>query len=238
MWNSCPMRVASLRERLLAVAVDAAAVILGMAVVVGLGVVGVIAYMRVRGRADQDDADDDEDEAEPDRDEDEDEVEDEADQDGAEDGEAVRPTGLSGDGDDWYDRQRRVQEFLQSPLLRASLLGVSAGLAVANRNWRSPGFRVVGLRRVDARTRGPIRVRSGLIRVHFDQARQAATRPLFRSRALRERDRNRIAACGWQVAGPILSELLLAIPIRDGRTVYDRLTETIVVNDQGPALPL
>jgi hypothetical protein len=232
------MRVASLRERLLAVAVDAAAVILGMAVVVGLGVVGVIAYMRVRGRADQDDADDDEDEAEPDRDEDEDEVEDEADQDGAEDGEAVRPTGLSGDGDDWYDRQRRVQEFLQSPLLRASLLGVSAGLAVANRNWRSPGFRVVGLRRVDARTRGPIRVRSGLIRVHFDQARQAATRPLFRSRAHRERDRNRIAACGWQVAGPILSELLLAIPIRDGRTVYDRLTETIVVNDQGPALPL
>jgi hypothetical protein len=229
MWNSCPMRVASLRERLRAVLVDAAAVLLGIAVVLGLGVAGLAAYVRVRGRAAQEDADHYEDEDE-----------DDVDQEGDEDEEAV-PSAFSRDGDDLYDRsvgnQRRVQELLRSPLLRAGLSGVSAGLGVANRNWRGPGFRLVGLRRVDARTRGPISVRSGLIRVHFDQARQAATRPLFRSAAHRARDGNRFAGCGWHAAGPFFSELLLAIPVRNGRTVHDYVTGTIVVNDQGPGLP-
>ena len=59
---------------------------------------------------------------------------------------------------------RRVTgEFRQSPELRAALWGASAGLAVAGRNWRSPGFRVVGLRRVDAQTGGIVSVRSALI---------------------------------------------------------------------------
>lgn len=245
------MRLASLRERLLAAVVDAAVVGLGMAVVVGLGIAAAVAYTRVQSEDDEDTLDQDEDEDE-------------------EDASALWSRG-DGDLDDQDDRSRGIQhrtgEFLQSPLVGAVLRGSGAGLAIANRNWRSPGFRVVGLRRVDARTGGPMSVRSVLIGVLFDQARQAATRPLFRSRAHRERDRlrelapqlkeiqhkheadlhaqqrammefyksnqvNPRAECGWLVAGPILSQLVLAIAIRNGRTAYDRLTGTIVVRDR------
>jgi 60Kd inner membrane protein len=245
------MRVASLRERLLAAVVDAAVVGLGIAVVVGLGIGAAVAYARVRGEDDDDNADQDEDEDE-------------------EDATPLRSRG-DRDLDDQDDRSRGIQhrtgEFLQSRLVGAALRGAGAGLAIANRNWRSPGFRVVGLRRVDARTGGPISVRSVLIGQLFDQVRQATTRPLFRPRAHRERDRlrelapqlqeiqhkyeadlqaqqramrefykanqvNPLAECGWLVAGPILSQLVLAIAIRNGRTAYDRLTGTIVVSDR------
>jgi hypothetical protein len=39
----------------------------------------------------------------------------------------------------------------------------SAGLQVGARNWRSPGYRALGLRRVDVRTGGPVTVRSAII---------------------------------------------------------------------------
>lgn len=252
MWNSWPMRVASLRERLLAALVNAAVVILGIGVVVGLGIGAAVAYTRARGDGDEDEADEDEDEYEED----------------------MSPLGSRGDrdgSDDQDDQSRAIQhrtdEFPRSLLVRAALRGAGAGLAIANRNRRSPGFRLVGLRRVDARTGGPISVRSVLIGVLFDQAWQAATRPLFRSRVHRRLDRmaelapklkeiehkyrddlqarqravmelyeaNEIrpfAGCGWLVAGPILSQLVLAVAVRNGRTAYDRLTETIVVSDR------
>jgi hypothetical protein len=251
MWNSCPVRVASSRERLLAALVDAAVLICGMVVAVGLGVGAALAYARVR-------SEDDEDEADPAEGEDE------------EDASPMRSPG-DGDLDDQDDlspaTHHRTEEFLQSPLLRAALFGAGAGLAVANRNWRSPGFRVVGLRRVDARTGGPVSVRSVLTGVLFDQARQAAARPLFRSRVARQRDRVRelaqklneierkhaddqparrravkefyeanggkpLPGCGWQLAGPVFSQVVLAAAIRNGRTVYDRLTGTTVIADR------
>jgi hypothetical protein len=37
-------------------------------------------------------------------------------------------------------------------------------IALPGRNWRGPGARVVGLRRVEARTGGPVTIRSALIR--------------------------------------------------------------------------
>jgi hypothetical protein len=61
----------------------------------------------------------------------------------------------------------------------ASRLGFVAALLpveVAIRNWRTPGDRAMGLRRVDARTGGPVSVRSALIRV----AVHAASRELSR----------------------------------------------------------
>lgn len=117
------------------------------------------------------------------------------------------------------------------------------------------------------RTGGPISVRSVLIGLLLDQARQATTTPVFRSRAHHERDRlrelapklkaiqhryegdqqaqqratmefykanqiNPLAGCGRLAAGPILSQLVLASAIRNGRTAYDRLTGTIVVSDR------
>lgn len=248
------MRVASLRERLLAALVDAAVVILGITVVVGLGIGGAAVCGRLRGGGDEDETD-------PHDDEDADE-------------EDVSPLGFRDVGDDLDDQngrsrgiRRGTDEFLQSPLLRAALSGASAGLAVAHRNSRSPGFRVVGLRRVDARTGGPMSVRSGSIGVLFDQTQQALTRPLFRFRADRERARmnelapklkeiehsyatdrqareralagfyeanevNPFAGCAWIVAGPILSKLVLAVAIRNRRTTYDRVTGTIVLRDR------
>jgi hypothetical protein len=79
--------------------------------------------------------------------------------------------------------------FRQPPQLQAALSGASAGLVIGARNHRSPGFRVAGLRRVDAQTGGIVSVRSALVGLLFDRARQAATRPLFASRAQRQRDR-------------------------------------------------
>ena len=245
------MRVASFRERFLAALLDTAVVILGLAVVVGLGIGAAVAYARVRGEDDVEAAD---------RDDDEDE----------EEASPLR-SGGNGELDDQDDWSRGIRhgngEFLQSPLVHAALRGGGAGVAIANRNRRSPGYRVVGLRRVDARTRGPVSVRSVLIGLTFDQARQAAAGSLFRSRVRRERDRlrelapklkeiqhryeadprarqramedfykaNRVSprgGCGWLAAGPVVSQLVFACAIRDGRTAYDRLTGTIVVSDR------
>ncbi len=170
MWNSCPMRFASLGETLLAALVD---VILGLAVVVVLVVGGTVAYLRGRGGADEEAADQNEDEDADEEDEDEDEDEDEED--------SPSPRKTKGDtsfqGGLLSASQRRTQEFLQAPRVRAALWGASTGVAVANRNWRSPGFRAVGLRRVDARTRGAITDRSVLIGLLFVEARRVATRP-------------------------------------------------------------
>jgi hypothetical protein len=124
---------------------------------------------------------------------------------------------------------------------------------------------VVGLRRVDAQTRGIVSVRSALIGAWFDQAWQATTGPLLGSRAQRQRDRlsalgpqlkavqrkyadddpqvrqrammefykpnavNPFAGCGWQLAGPVVSQLVLALGSRGGRTVRDRVTGTNVI---------
>ena len=246
-WDASPMRVASWRLKLLAALVDVAVVIGGMAALVGLGIAGVVAYARVR------------------RDEDE--------QDGDEEHEQHGDHEHEHDGDredEPCDVPLTTRELRQWPQLRAALWGASAGLAVASRNSRGTGFRVVGLRRVDAQTGGNVSVRSALIGVLFDQARQAATRPLFGSlgsRAQRKRDRisalgpqlravqrkyaddrqalqrvtmelykandvNPLAGCGWQLAGPIGSQLVLALSSRGGRTIRDRVTGTVVIIDR------
>lgn len=225
-WDASPMRAASLRLRLLAATVDAAVVIGGMAAVVGLGIAGVVAYARIRGDEDEQPSDEDE------------------------------P----------FDIRCTPRRFPQSPELRAVLWGASAGVAVAGRNWRGPGFRVVGLRRVDAKTGGIVSVRSALIGAVFDQAWQGATKRLFGSRTRRKQERlaallpqlkeiqrahaadpdaarravkelynandvNPFAGCGWLLAGPVVSQIVIALGSRGGRTVRDRITGTVVIVD-------
>lgn len=222
MCDAWQVRVSSLRRRFLAGAVDAGVVIIGMAAVVGLGIAAAVASARVRGGRYQD--------------------------------EHVEVPGT-------------IREFRLSLPVRAVLWVASVAVGVIARDWRSPGFRVLGLRRVDARTGGPVTVQSALVGALFDAARQELTKPLFRSRARRERARrnallsqlkeiehryaadpqarqqavmefykanelNPFAGCGRQVLGPVLSQVILALAIRDGRTVYDRLTGTIVITDQ------
>jgi hypothetical protein len=159
------MCVAPIRLRLLAAFVDAAVVIGGIAALVALGVAGGAAYACSRGYGD--------------------------DQDGSKEDEqqGVKEDAPDGDErDERPDKHWTSRAFGQSRELRAALLGASAGTAVASRNWRSPGYRVVGLRRVDAQTGGIVSVRSALVGVLFDQAFRAVARPLFRSRAKRELD--------------------------------------------------
>ncbi len=81
------------------------------------------------------------------------------------------------------------REFGPSARLGDALRGASAGLALASRNWRSPGFQLVGLRRVDAQTGGPVAIRSVVIGALFDQSRQAITQRLFGARAQLQRER-------------------------------------------------
>jgi hypothetical protein len=158
-----PMRVAALRLRLLAALVDAAVVIGGLAAVVGLVIAGVVAHGRIRGPDDEHECDDAE-------------------------GQEARNQDAEGE-DEASEIPYAAQEFRPSLQAQAALWGAGAGVAVAGRNWRGPGFRVVGLRRADAQTGGFVSVRSALIGLLFDQAWQAATRPLFRSRVQRRPDR-------------------------------------------------
>jgi hypothetical protein len=172
------MRVVSLRVRLLAAFVDAVVVLAGMAALIGAGIAAAFVYKRVRGDkgaacGDEGSGQDDDGEDEPDG------VEDEPD--GVEDD---LPSGV-----DWTTPGSR-----RSHELHVALRGASAGLAIAGRNWRSPGFRLIGLRRVDAHTGGVVTVRSALVGVLFDQAWQAAWRPLFTSRVKRHQTRLRALA--------------------------------------------
>jgi hypothetical protein len=155
----------------------------------------------------------------------------------------------------------------QSQSLHHAIQGAAAGLAIAGRNWRGAGYRLVGLRRVDARTGGTVTTRSALIGVLYDQAWQAAWSPLITSRIQRRQDRLRALApqlsavqrahgtdpqarqkavmefykthdvnpasgCGWMLAGPLTSQLVVALCSRGGRTLRDRITGTAVVVDR------
>lgn len=242
------MQVASPRDRLLAGLVDGAVAILGIAAVVGLGIGLALAYSRVRSNADAEalDEDQNEEEAVPASD---------------------SPAADHGPSE-WSDAlQPRQRGFEQSRSLRAAIAGAAVGLGVAGRNWRGPGFRIVGLRRVDARTGGPVSVRSGLIGVLFTQARSGVTKPLLRAGSDRERHRidqlapklreierlhaadrqahqravrelyetndvSVLAGCMWPLARLIALQLVQGVAIRDRRTIYDRVTGTIVVIDR------
>jgi hypothetical protein len=60
------------------------------------------------------------------------------------------------------------------------LLAVTlAPLEIRGRNWRSPGWRVMGLRRVDVRTGGPVSFRSALVRHAFRTAWSEVTSQLL-----------------------------------------------------------
>lgn len=174
MCKSCTVRIVSLRTRLLAAIVDAAVVVLGLAAVIGVAVAGAFAYRRVRGDA---------------------EKEEEHDDTGQQQDDGEHPARGRDDLDDAADESSVVKHrghgLLESRPAYAAAWGAVAVLSVAGRNWRSPGFHVVGLRRVDARTGGPVSVRSAVAGLLFDQALQRVTGTLFRSRTRRWQDLNR-----------------------------------------------
>jgi hypothetical protein len=67
--------------------------------------------------------------------------------------------------------------------------GRSLGSCGDDRNRRGPGYRVLGLRGVDASTRGPVSIRSAVVAAFFDSACQPATNSLPRPQLNREMGR-------------------------------------------------
>jgi hypothetical protein len=63
----------------------------------------------------------------------------------------------------WRGGEIEPFRFASSPHWQAAKRGASAAAAVATRNWRSPGYRILGLRRVEVRTGGPVSVRSSIV---------------------------------------------------------------------------
>jgi uncharacterized RDD family membrane protein YckC len=78
-----------------------------------------------------------------------------------------RPDGDSPDDDSAHDKWMRR---LSSRRARIGIAITHCASVVLLRNWHSPGMRMAGIRRVDARTRGPITARSALIEYAFAQA--------------------------------------------------------------------
>jgi 60Kd inner membrane protein len=77
---------------------------------------------------------------------------------------------------------------------------ISMGLEVGLRNWRSPGARLLGIRRVDAATGGPISIRS--IVIHHFAARLLSAPFLELARPLQRREMERM-----QELAPLIAEL-------------------------------
>ena len=58
--------------------------------------------------------------------------------------------------------------------------GGAATAGIATRNWRSPGYKLLGLRRVDLRTGGPVSVRSAIVQSAVALALYQVNRELLR----------------------------------------------------------
>lgn len=80
-------------------------------------------------------------------------------------------------------------EFWQSARWQRAVQVATLALAPAGRNWRSLGYRLLGLRRVDARADAPVSIRSAVVEAIFDSVWQPATNSLSRPRLSREKER-------------------------------------------------
>jgi uncharacterized RDD family membrane protein YckC len=76
-----------------------------------------------------------------------------------------------------WGESSRVPEW---KLWDGPIRGAFTGLAVTGRNWRSPGMRIVGVRRVDARTRGPVSADNAIVGAAFATATELISRALNR----------------------------------------------------------
>jgi hypothetical protein len=80
------------------------------------------------------------------------------------------------------ENNEKARRFDLSARQQRLLWVASAGVSVWTRNWRSPAFRCLGLRRVDLDTGGAVSVRSAIVGVLYDRALEEITNPALRSR--------------------------------------------------------
>lgn len=76
---------------------------------------------------------------------------------------------LRGSDDELLDDEP-IPAWLRSRRAQLILSSVSVSYEIASRNRRAAGYRALGLRRVDARTGGPVSARSAVIRSTFTHA--------------------------------------------------------------------
>lgn len=77
----------------------------------------------------------------------------------------------SDEDDSQFDFAERLPfRHLGEPRWRFAMWGAGLAIEIGLRNWRSPGARAMGLRRVDARAGGPVTVRGVLMRNAVDTA--------------------------------------------------------------------
>jgi uncharacterized RDD family membrane protein YckC len=107
---------------------------------------------------------------------------------------------------------------LGEPRGRLAMWAVSAPIEIGLRNWRSPGARAMGLRRVDVRTGGPVSVRSAVMRNAVDTASSELNRWLQRPFNERFAERQRALQTD-------LSELRQAYPDDDEGELRARTRE-------------
>jgi hypothetical protein len=125
----------------------------------------------------------------------------------------------------WYDRRRSGSNAVKGPNIspgdgptaafrrfgesRRWQIALSVGVVpieVRMRNWRSPGMRVMGLRRADARTGGPVTVRSLLVRKAVVTAWQDLVRRALRPSDERFRERGKLMRADLEEARQRLAD--------------------------------
>jgi hypothetical protein len=222
------MRVASLRVRLLAALVDAAIVIGGMAAVGGVGIAGVVAYARVRGDKDEQDGDerDEPSAAQCTPREFRQSPELSAALSGASAGLSVTSRNWRGPGFCAVGLRRVDARTGGIVSVRSALIRV-----LFDQAWETATTSLFRSRVQRQRDRvsalGP-QLRA-VERKYADDpdARRRAVMEFYKASAV-----NPLAGWGWLLAGPVVSQLVLASGSRGGRTVRDRITSTSVIVDR------
>jgi hypothetical protein len=111
---------------------------------------------------------------------------------------------------------------------RWGILVVTLPLAVRGRNWRGPGYKILGLRAADARTGGPVTLRSAIIRwgvaTAFGQLSQQG------ARAWRRRDPAvKRSQASLVVLIPAVAIRVPALWSPVNQTLHERLAGTVVL---------
>jgi uncharacterized RDD family membrane protein YckC len=135
----------------------------------------------------------------------------------------------------------RWAEWLNSPRGQGANAVASVLSTAGMRNTRTPGMRVMHIRRVDARTGGPVTLRSAVRRAAFQQAWSAGARRVTRPRFDRWKARAEATGsaqgrgldpgcCGAVLALWTLQELPVALTSRR-QNLFDWVAGTMVARD-------
>jgi RDD family protein len=123
----------------------------------------------------------------------------------------------------------QLRSLVTSTRSNVVIWSASAVVRVQTRNWRTPGYRALGLRRVDVRTGGPLSARNVLV----EQAVAIASGQLRRWGVKEFYEDNRVNV-GRSCWPPLLGAVVMQAPVLWSplnQTVPERLAGIVVVQD-------